>query len=135
MGTYITRADVETRFGARNVALWADVDDDDAVAMEAKVDAAIAWAEGQINNRFRQSRYLIPFVATSGALPVVANWATVLAGWWLYTIRGLREDDATAEALAPLKEAAEEEMAIYLANARQLPAASRSSQPSGPEIV
>ncbi len=136
MGTYIDRSDVERRFGASNVATWSNTDNDDTGAIEATITEAISKAEAMIEDRFRGSRYRVPFIATSGSLAAVKDWAAMLAGYWLYTSRGMDEDDRFGGQLAEMKEQVEAEIAAYLMNSRRMAAAqSDSSMPSCPEVV
>jgi phage gp36-like protein len=62
VGAYHSRGDIEAVFGASNVAIWADLDNDkDAGKIQARVDSVIARSEARVNSMFRRSRYTIPF--------------------------------------------------------------------------
>ena len=112
-GRYTSTVLLYRRFGTVNVREWSETEG----GMEgnaAAVADAIAWAEDTIDAYFGGSPYAVPFTATGSSLPRnLIEWATVLAGWWLYTKRGLRADDKTGNQLTALKEAAEAEMARY----------------------
>lgn len=86
----IVQADIENVFGVRNVAIWSNLDNDSETVNTARVTLAIASAESQVNNRFRNSLYVVPLTPESGTHDQeVKNWHATLAGAWLY---GSRED-------------------------------------------
>jgi len=120
--SYATQKDAEDRWGRENIATWGNLDGDTAAARKDRVDAAIRYADGYINDRFRGGRYTVPFAALdTTALDVVRTWATALVAWWL---RGSRpeggEADPLAEAISNAKEAADDEMGAYLSGQRSL---------------
>lgn len=92
MGRYINKADIEARFGAANVATWADMDNDGSEDT-GRVAAAIAYAEDTIDDRLRDSIYTTPVSATGASLMWIKDIAVRLAGVWLYESRGVDDVD------------------------------------------
>lgn len=136
MGTYINKSNVEALFGTDNVATWSNLDNDDAQANEARVDDAIAFAEGFIDDRFRDGKYAVPLVGNStNALQTIKNVASQLAGWWLYRARGLRDDETEADKMATHEADANEIIDGYLSGRMKLDAALTKTQPTAPVVV
>jgi len=93
---YTTRAKLETQFGAVNIEKWADLDGDGSEAtIDARITAAIAYADGEIDDRLRPSPYTVPVVLTAGTgtPPTIIDIANRLAMLWLYETRGMQEID------------------------------------------
>jgi len=85
MGAYVDKADVENTFGVDNVAAWSDLTGAGS-ADATRIALAITYAEGLINDSFRDGRYAIPF----SPIPVVLkDWCAKLAGVWLFFNRPL----------------------------------------------
>ena len=136
MGTYISKADVEALFGTSNVAKWSNLDNDDAQTNEARIDDAIDYAEGLIDDRLRDSKYAVPLVGNStNALRTIKNVAAQLAGWWLYRARGLRDDDETTDKMATHEEDAQGIIDGYLSGRMKLDAVVSETQPTAPVVV
>lgn len=122
---YCTQAQIEGVFGARNVALWSNLDkvsvNDGVPAVVAqRITDAIAWADEQIDNRFRNSRYLIPLTP---AAVTVSDWAAKLAGVWLYRSRGFRKSAAGEDIddrIASHEKEVHDDINLYLSGARSL---------------
>ena len=140
MGVYIAQSDVEEQFGETNVQIWSDLDGSGSTDV-AVVARAILYAETRVENLFRNGRYAIPFVFTSGSTDaVVTNWMSVFAGVWLYRNRGIRDEDA-GERMRVLEEGEDGnggikgEMRDYLAGIAILPAASIEPQPDSPVVI
>ncbi len=94
---YCTRADIETVFGAANVATWADRDETaDPVAIAARIAAAITHVTDFVNSYFRGSRYNVPFAEPLPA--IMKNAVATLAGVWLYEGRGVEDFDPASGA-------------------------------------
>jgi phage gp36-like protein len=110
-GRYTDTATLRRRFGTCNINKWSNSEGGDS-ADDNAIEDAIRWAEDDIDARFAGSPYTIPFAASGAALPrTLKDWANVLAGWYLYTKRGLEEDKSkTGGKLQALKDAAEAEM-------------------------
>jgi hypothetical protein len=85
-------------FGARNIVEWADMDGDESDAtISARITAAIAYADGEIDGRLRNTMYTLPLVqrgTASTVPPEIVDIANRLAAVWLYESRGVREIDA-----------------------------------------
>lgn len=90
---YSTRVDVEEIFGIKNVAQWADLDNDrNETDIASRITKGIAVSDAFINNRFRRTRYRIPVVCSTSPETLV-DIAAKLAGVWLYENRGIRDVD------------------------------------------
>lgn len=136
MGTYINRSNVEAIFGTDNVATWSNLDNDDAQTNEARVDAAIAYAEGFIDDRFRSGKYAVPLVGNStNALQTIKNVAAQLAGWWLYRSRGLRDGETEDDKMTTHEVDANKVIDGFLSGRMKLNAALTKTQPTAPVVV
>lgn len=96
---YCTRADVEATFGVKNVAAWADLNNDnDPVVQDRAITRAIAVACELIDATMRNTVHTIPITDSDGNTPQLINEiAATLAGIMLYTARGgsLTRDERT----------------------------------------
>ena len=139
MGRYIVKSDVEDQFGIDNVIVWSDLSGTGSVD-DNRINRAIDYAEDRIDDWFRGGRYAIPFVFSAGIPQTVKFWASVYAGAWLYRSRGIRDEDA-GERINVLEKGeggvggVDGEIREYMANIRQLNAASTRSQPDAPVVV
>ncbi len=134
---YIDQGDIEDVFGVDNVAVWSNLQNDSTSADTSRITTAIAYAEQEVNDRFRMSMYQVPFTESeSGGLYPVKNWCAVLAGAWLFRSRLLRGQGGDGAALiVGQRSAALNEMDEYLSGARQLGCAFKSDQSEAPMIV
>ena len=136
MGTYISKSNVDELFHPDNVAIWSNLGNDDAQASQARIDDAIAFAEGLIDDRFRGGKYAVPLVGNStNALRTIKNVAAQLAGWWLYRARGLRDDETEADKMATHQQEANESIDGYLSGRMKLDAGLTKTQPTAPVVV
>lgn len=128
MGRYISQTDIENVFGATNVRAWSNLDTNASTTNTTRVDAAIAFAEQLIDDRFRNSMYSLPLTANgTDSLRPVIDWAAKLAGVWLYSSRGFRQNDDSTEGNRILfhRREVEELMDLYLSGSRTLDCARR----------
>lgn len=87
---YIVTSDIEDVFGQSNVTKWSDLDNA-GVRDTARIATAIGHAEAHFNNRFRDSRFAVPF---AGTIPQDMKTAIArIAGVWLYSSRGVDDID------------------------------------------
>jgi hypothetical protein len=137
----ITQTDLEVRFGANNIKIWSNLENTSGAANTALIEAGINWAEDYVHNKLRASQYSVPLQPLSGELYQVNNWMVVLAGWFIYTARGLRDikgpdADVKAAKLSALKDAVDDEIdAVIKGGAKLDAAASSSTSPSAPIAV
>lgn len=131
---YITQTQIEYVFGTSNVQQWSQLDPTLETTDTTRVAQAIAYAEETINDRFRGSRYTVPFTTVGY---VVKDWAAKLAGVWLYQSRGSRgANDANADDLiSGHRRAVMEEMDLYLAGQRVMDTGTVSYPHTAPEVV
>lgn len=96
---YCTRTDIETLFGANNVAAWADLDnDEDTVKVAARIVAAIVTADDFIESYMRDGPYALPLADDEDAVPaLVRDISARLAGSNLYSARGVIDYDPNGE--------------------------------------
>lgn len=119
---YSTQADIETFFGTTNVAMWSQVDQTSTAANTARIAAAIAHADAEIDSRMRGGRYAVP-LAGGDTSYIVKSWSFRLAGVWLYESRGLRDatdDGRDANRIAFHRKDVLQEIAEVMLGARQL---------------
>ncbi len=131
---YITKTDLEARWGVSNIRQWSNLENTTNTANAANIAAAIAWAESEINNRFRGSKFTVPISPATDA--TLIGWCTAYAGYRLYGARGLRDADIVGGHLRFEFEAAQASIAAALAG-ESTPdfALSRANQPTAPSIV
>ena len=89
MASYIDQDDIENVYGSDNVVQWSNLTGANTVN-STRVTAAIDWAEAFVENRFRQSRYTVPFVAVGTYDKMLIDWCAAYAGYWLYRSRQTR---------------------------------------------
>ncbi|GAG69139.1 unnamed protein product [marine sediment metagenome] len=117
MGAYILKADIENVFGADNVAVWSNLSGGDT-ADEARITLAISNAEEDVENRFRNGRYLLPF--TPVAL-TVKDWCARIAGIWLFDNRpGYGKSEEELDGLELLRTQLEISIDAYTSGQRKL---------------
>jgi len=130
---YCTRTDIDNIYGTFNVAKWSQLDNDSAAANVERIAEAIADSDEAIDDRFRMSRYTVPFVPVPRK---VKTWSARLAGIWLLQSRP-RLKAEEAEGLLAMKQTVEDEMDQYLAGNRHLNSAMRygDNMPTAPEVA
>lgn len=135
---YSTKTDIESVYGVTNVAVWSQLNESASraatgipAADSARINAAIAYADAVIDDRFRGGRYAVPLSPVS---PIVTNWSAVLAGIWLYRSRGVASgaDTADANRYVGMEQNVYREMDLYLGGARTLTAAQADTFPTMP---
>jgi len=133
---YITISDINNVYGSTNVITWSDLTGGDTLDT-TRVAAAIAYAERVADNKFRASRYQVPFVATGGALdPQLVDWVAVMAGDWLYRSRKIRRNSDTEGQTSASLDRIREEMAEALAGQIKLGVAEKADpMPDAPGLV
>jgi len=136
MGSYISQTDIENIYGSDNVAAWSDLTGGDT-ADTTRIASSIAYAERYVDNKFRSSRYQVPFVATGSTLdPQLVDWAASFAGDWLYRSRQIRRRIDTEGLTSAVVERVREEMAEALAGQIRLGVAEKADpMPSAPGCV
>ncbi|RLC38156.1 hypothetical protein DRH27_02960 [Candidatus Falkowbacteria bacterium] len=132
MGTYISQSDVENVFGEDNVLVWSDLDASDSVDA-TRIATGIATAEEDVENRFRDGDYAIPF---SSALSTIKDWCAKLAGLWLYECRPKRDSDTDDEYYAKMREQVDVDIDAYTSGQRRLNLTrADSGSPRAPVVV
>lgn len=120
MAKYIAQSDIEDVFGVDNVALWSNLDNSDDMADTVRIAKAIEYAEEDIENRFRESRYAVPFVGTTGNIPkVLIDWMAKIAGLWLFECRPKVVDEEEIS-FDDMKKSIDSEIAAYHSGQRRL---------------
>lgn len=132
MGVYINQSDIEDIFGIDNVRIWSNLANESSSADAARIAKAIEYAEAEIENRFRNGRYAIPF--TSGG-PILTNWIATLAGIWLFEHRPVFDEDEVA-GFDGLRDNLDAEIEQYLSGQRLLPAGlAASTEITAPVVI
>ena len=93
--SYCTRGDIELRYGATTVNLWADLEGDGSLE-DARINKAIAIADARIDDTLRvsASEFKLPIADDDDLVPASINDISIkLAGYWLSTARGVRDYD------------------------------------------
>lgn len=82
---YIDRADIEARFGADNVALWADLNSNEVAGeITARINEAILNSDEEVNDETRGGVYPVPWTTVPQG---IKDASRTLAGIWLYETR------------------------------------------------
>jgi phage gp36-like protein len=122
IGTYCTREDVELRWGKINVAMMADVDNDqNSTKIEKVINRCLNQVYIRINSDLSMSIYKIPFDVESCL--IIRRYAADLAGYELYKIRNL-----AAQNEVELFKKAEEDYRLWLErvyNGQDIPGAEK----------
>lgn len=88
---YAERSDVEMVFGADNIAVWADLNNNEAAGeITARIVWAAALADAEIDDTLRNGPYTIPFASPYPV--VITDIAARLAGMFLYDARRLHDE-------------------------------------------
>jgi phage gp36-like protein len=136
--SYAQQSDIEAVFGPTNVAAWTlfETGTPDGATNTVRIEAALAYADGEVDAFFAGGPYAVPLTVETGAQPVVAYWAAVIAGCWLYGSRaGVSYVDYAGNRFLALKAAVYANMQLYKAGVKRLPAAARLPHTTGPTAV
>jgi len=133
MSAYIAQTDLEDIFGRDNIAVWSNLDGETG-ADAMRIAKAIEAAEEEVENRFRDGKYAIPF---SPVAKKIKDWCAKLAGLWLFENRpGFKSSDETWEGFTGMKESVDLEIDAYTSGQRILPCSLIDGiQPSAPVVV
>jgi len=135
---YAQQSDIEAVFGPANVAAWTlyETGAPTGSADPTRVAAALAYADGEVDAFFAAGPYEVPLGVASDAQPVVAYWAGVIAGCWLYGSRaGVSYVDYAGNRFLALKAAVYADMQLYKAGVKRLAAVPRLPHATGPTAV
>lgn len=130
---YAVTADLWNAFGKDNIARWSNLDGE-VGADTTRIASAIATAGEDIDNRFRDGRYAIPFTP---ACKTVTNWCARLAGIWLFETRpAFNKGETQKEGFQDVKDAIDSEVEMYTSGQRTLPCDFASEvENTGPVVV
>ena len=118
MGVYVVKADIENVFGKDNVARWSNLDGE-VGADTTRITLAIATAEEDVENRFRDGRYALPFSPDTNK--TVINWCARLAGIWLFENRpSFNKDETQKEGFQDMRDGIDSEIEMYTSGQRRL---------------
>ncbi len=135
---YAAQSDIEAVFGPDNVAAWTLYESSAPTgpADANRVATALAFADAEVDGFFAAGPYAVPLAASAAAAPVVAYWAAVLAGCYLYGSRaGVSYVDYAGNRFLALKAAVYADMQLYKAGIKRLDAAARLPHATGPTAV
>jgi phage gp36-like protein len=136
MGRYISKSDIEDLFGVENVAVYSNLENEDDGADDDRIDRAIAQAEAKVEARLRGGRYAMPLVGNSSdALLIIKDICARYAGVWLFQSRGVRPDEADANAMAVHEEAANQMLNDLHSGVLKLDAVMVRTGPTAPIVV
>lgn len=140
MGRYIQQSDLENVFGSDNIVVWSNLDNSTDSANTTRINAAISYAEEDVENRFRDGRYTVPFVGASGSIPkVIVDWMAKIAGAWLYESRPQKftEDENSEEInFGRIRRHVDTDIKLYVSGQRRVNLAlAERSTPSAPIVL
>lgn len=122
-GKYCTSDDIVQKFGLPNVIAWSNTEGDSATEISlARVTLALNVADAEIDNYFRDGPYTVPLSVGSG-VATVTEWAVVIAGAWLYNIRGQATEAQAANQYQQELKKVQSQMSLYKGGALRLNAA------------
>lgn len=87
---YCTQMNLNYLYGTDNITKWSNLSGTTATADTTRIAEAISWADEQVDNALRESRYVIPFTSVC---KTICYLSAGLATWWLYKARGQRDTD------------------------------------------
>lgn len=132
---YCTQTDIENRYGTTNVAVWSNLDNDNTSANATRIAAAIAYADAVVEDEMRGSEYKLPLTATNGGTPTMITFlAAAIAGWWLFSSRGVRDTEQGREMTA-IYQGAIGKLNEYRSGQMTLAASRHKNTPQGPSLV
>jgi phage gp36-like protein len=132
---YSTRTDLENKFGVDNILKWSDIECNGSVDA-SRIALAITTADEDIDDRFRATRYSLPF---SPVPRKVSEWSAVLAGIWLFDSRPEFRETDKVEAFAIIRENVDKEIDDYVSGKRifkkDTGVDTAGTSPSAPSVV
>lgn len=133
---YTTTDAIYGVFGRTNTRKWANTTGEMTEAeVDARIAAAIVWADAWIDDSLRGTAYQLPLQSTSGSsLAVIDDLSAQLAGTWLYMSRGLR-DGKLDDRMSEIRRNAKTTLGLYARGAMRLGAATVSGATQAPEVV
>lgn len=137
MGRYVDNDDLYDVWGERNIITWSDLDGGRTLDQD-RVDAAISWAEAYVENRFRRTRYAIPFtIGSAGDYDYqLKNWVASFAGDKLYKARSARRGAEEESRTSAVIKEVQKEMAQVLGGQLEIDAGKvRTPTPTAPFVV
>ena len=123
---YHDKDDLDTLWGSRNVAYWADKDRDaNAGNIAARKAWAIAATEAMMDEYLENCGYTVPIRDKADAVPTsIMVLATMFTGVLLYTSSGIEhysfESGKMLHALSAIEHNAKEELLAYKAGTRKI---------------
>lgn len=126
---YVTRDNLNARFGADNVTKWADLDDDgDTEKIALTISEAIADVSSYVDSRLRGGPYRVPF--DEGTVPrEIVDIVTALVGERLYDPR--QTTDAEKPTVSRETRRAEQMLTSILSGTLKLDSTRRNSRVPG----
>lgn len=135
VGTYGSQTDMENVFGTQNIAQYSDINNtENGSADGTRVQAASDYADSQINAFFADGPFTVPIPFTeTWASVMAANWYAVIAGVWMYSNRGSRDEkDNIGAKYAKMLNGAYRQMGLCKSGIIHLAAQRRWPSPSAP---
>jgi phage gp36-like protein len=133
-GLYAAQSDIEDIFGVANIASWSQLDPTQPPGTDdpTRIQRALDDADARIISFFRDhGNYITPLAPQNNDVTLVTRWAATLAGVWLYSSRGLRDDTKEGNKYSALAAKVIAEMGPYRSQ-QKLDAARRWPAPTAP---
>ncbi len=130
---YTNQTQLEQKWGAENIRLWSNKGNDTLPTDVAAVQSSINLAGNTIDQTFYNGPFLTPLTPLG---TMIVNWANVLAGYELYTDRGIFEKgDEVGGKLTKQRNDVIKEMLAYKGGAMTLQCQRKWPTPTGPIAV
>lgn len=127
VGYYTSYSLLVAKYGATNIAKWSNTDNDSKNANLTNIQLGIGVGEDQLNEYFFNGAYSTPLTPLT---PMIVDWATTVSAFWIYTTRGLMEDDEVCNRLQRSYTATIQSWAAYKGGALYLPCQRRWPSPT-----
>lgn len=86
VGYYTNYNLLVTKFGSRNLTMWSNQNNDDALPNYQNIALGISTTDSQINNFWNNGPYNVPLTPIS---LLIQDWANDMAAYYTYLCRGL----------------------------------------------
>ena len=132
---YCIGDDILSLIGETNLAMWSRLDAEGEGEDSDRIEEACEWASSYIDDRLRGGKYAIPLVAISGTLHTIKDICRRLAAHWLYTSRGVTDNDEVGDRMQEHHDWAENMLNRIASGQVQIAAQTASLYGQGPAVV
>jgi len=132
MPKYIAQSDLEDLFGINNIAVWSNLDDTNTTADADRIARAIVFAENYVESRLRGTTVAVPLDTVT---PILTHTIATIAGYWLYSPRGMRDSDTVANRMKTMRDDVEALLESVAEGSVAVGDIPTPPEPNGPSII